>query len=177
MENSFRNSELPMQQKNSSGDDYIAQLISAIEMAEASTETLHRVTDQLSRATLQLGELEQPLLQQKRDLADLVERLEPLSIELRSAANHLRNSIKPPLLRIWATTLAIVLMTTLALLGALTSLRPTWCLNESMADQLRIGRLISERLPLLPKERQQLISKALDELASFRETLRPNSKR
>jgi hypothetical protein len=46
-----------------------------------------------------------------------------------------------------------------------------------MADQLRIGRLISERLPLLPKERQQLISKALDELASFRETLRPNSKR
>jgi len=147
-------------------DDLIARFVAAIEIAEATAQTLQAAAAPLTRASARIEVLEPPLTQHHAQLEDLARRLPALTAELTSAAGHLRSSLRPPVTRIWAVAAALILATSVLLLGALTALRPEWCLTEPLQDQLRIGRLLSERLSRLPEDRQRMLSSLLQELSS-----------
>ncbi len=147
-------------------EDLIARFVTAIEIAEATAQTLQAATAPLTRVSARIETLEPPLTQHHAQLEELALRLPSLTAELTSAAFHLRRSLKPPIARIWGTASALVLATSLLLVGALTALRPQWCLTEPLQDQLRIGRLLTERLSHLPEDRQRELSSLLQELSS-----------
>ncbi len=144
----------------------IARFVAAIEIAEATAETLQAAAAPLSRVSARMEVLEPPLTQHQAQLDELARRLPALTAELTSAAAHLRRSLKPPVARIWATAAALVLSTCLLLVGTLTALRPAWCLTEPLQDQLRIGRLLAQRIPQLPADRQRDLSSLLQDLPS-----------
>ena len=147
-------------------EDLIARFVTAIEIAEATAQTLQAATAPLVRTSARIEILEPPLTQHHAQLEELAKRLPALTADLASAATHLRSSLKPPVFRIWITASALVLATTLLLFGGLTALRPHWCLTEPLQDQLRIGRLLAERFALLPEDRQRALSSILQELSS-----------
>jgi len=154
-------------------EDLIARFVAAIEIAETTAETLQAATETLqaaavplSRVSARIEVLAQPLTQHQAQIEELAKRLPALTAELTSAAAHLRSSLRPPVARIWTTAATLVLLTSLLLLGTLTALRPAWCLTEPLQDQLRIGRLLSERIPRLPEDRQRLLSSLLQEISS-----------
>jgi len=147
-------------------EDLIARFVSAIEIAEATAQTLQAATAPLIRVSARIETLEPPMTQNQARIEELADRLPVLTAELTSAASHLRNSLRPPVARIWATASALVLVTSLLLVGSLTALRPQWCLTEPLQDQLRIGRLLADRLSRLPKDRQAELTAILHELSS-----------
>lgn len=146
-------------------EDLIARFVAAIEIAEATAQTLQSTTAPLMRVSARIETLEPPLTQNHARIEELAQRLPILMAELTSAASHLRNSLRPPVARIWATASALVLVTSLLLVGSLTALRPQWCLTEPLQDQLRIGRLLADRLSRLPEDRQTELSAILQELS------------
>lgn len=153
-----------MQQNNL--DDLIARFVAAIEIAEATAQTLQAAAVPLTRVSARIEVLEPPLTQHHAQLEALANRLPALTAELTSAAVHLRSSLRPPVTRIWAAAGALILATSVLLLGTLTALRPEWCLTEPLQDQLRIGRLLAERLSRLPEDRRRMLSSLLQEPSS-----------
>lgn len=147
-------------------DDLIARFVAAIEIAETTAQSLQTAAAPLARVSARIEVLEPPLTQHQAQIEELARRLTALTAELTSAAAHLRNSLRPPVTRIWATAAALILATSLLLFGSLTALRPKWCLTEPLQDQLRIGRLLSERISRLPEDRQRLLASLLQELSS-----------
>jgi hypothetical protein len=147
-------------------EDLIARFVTAIEIAEATAQTLQAATAPLTRVSARIETLEPPLTQHQAQLEELAQRLPALTVELTSAASHLRRSLRPPVARIWGIASAFVLATSLLLVGTLTTLRPQWCLTEPLQDQLRIGRLLAERFSHLPEGQQRALSSLLQELSS-----------
>ena len=147
-------------------EDLIARFVAAIEIAETTAETLQAAVAPLNRVSARIEVLEPPLTQNQAQIEELARRLPALTAELTSAAAHLRSSLRPPVARIWTTAATLVLVTSLLLLGTLTALRPAWCLTEPLQDQLRIGRLLSERIPRLSEDRRRLLSSLLQEISS-----------
>jgi ABC-type transporter Mla subunit MlaD len=73
----------------------IARFVTAIEIAEATAQTLQTVTAPLTRVSARIEALDPPLAQHQAQIEKLAHHLPALTAELTSAAAHLRSSLRP----------------------------------------------------------------------------------
>lgn len=148
-------------------EELVAQLIAAIEMTSEATTNLRDTTNIMARLLATLQEAETLQAQNLRDLQELRRALPDLTLDLRATSTHLRQSLRPPILKTWLTAASLILATTLAVVFGLTAINPTWTLSSTEHDQLRMGQLVGEKAIQLPDERQQLLQQLLLEMASI----------
>jgi ABC-type transporter Mla subunit MlaD len=104
--------------------------------------------------------------QAAQQIASLTAQVTSLSGQLATAVDRLQVRLRPTALRTWATATLVASTAILICLSVVTLLRPTWCLETQLQEQLRVGTLIQEQYSELPAGDQELLRRLLMKLTS-----------
>ncbi|HYN20496.1 MAG TPA: hypothetical protein VE078_06020 [Thermoanaerobaculia bacterium] len=140
---------------------HLDDLASQIRQALRDQLKVQQLLDELGTALPELADIANRLTILGQDLAQLKE----LPTAVASLLASLKSTSRPHRRRAVIATAALVLLSTLATVFAITASHPGWTLRERERHQLEVGALILDRYPRLPSRDQKLLEELLARLS------------